>query len=74
MAEEKGISKRFLAHWQNIDTAVGQRALGPDKTVSGKVTETVNYAADRAKTFDEQKGISKYAWEVRQIQIPLDIA
>ena len=49
---------------QSLDTSVGQKALGPDQTVSGKVQSTLKGAQNRAKTIDEQKGISKVAHEV----------
>ncbi|KAI3611054.1 protein vip1 [Moniliophthora roreri] len=59
--QKRGISQRFLSYIQSIDTSLGARALGPEKTISGKVQETVNAATQQAKTIDEQKGISKTA-------------
>ncbi|KAG0704783.1 hypothetical protein DFH29DRAFT_981276 [Suillus ampliporus] len=60
---KQGISKRFLDYMHNLDTSVGQRALGPDRTVSGKVQSTLKGAHTRAMTIDEQKGYSKVAHE-----------
>ncbi|KAK7056619.1 hypothetical protein VNI00_002336 [Paramarasmius palmivorus] len=59
--QKRGISNRFLSYIQSLDTSLGARALGPEKTISGKVQETVNAATQQAKTIDEQKGISKTA-------------
>jgi hypothetical protein len=52
---------------RGLDTAVGQKALGPDRTMSGKVQSTLMGARTRAKTIDEQKGYSKIAHEVSRI-------
>ena len=67
--EQKGISKRFLDYFHNLDSTVGAKALGPDQTVSAKVHTTFTSAADRARTVDEQKGYSKTAHEVRITQL-----
>ncbi|PAV17269.1 hypothetical protein PNOK_0733300 [Pyrrhoderma noxium] len=61
--QQKGISKRFLDYFHNLDSTVGAKALGPDQTVSAKVHTTFTSAADRARTVDEQKGYSKTAHE-----------
>ncbi|KAI0051061.1 hypothetical protein FA95DRAFT_1554874 [Auriscalpium vulgare] len=58
---EKGISKRFLGYFQSLDTTVGSKALGPDQTISGKVTAALQSATQQARAVDEQKGISKGA-------------
>ncbi|KAI0768970.1 hypothetical protein BD413DRAFT_85803 [Trametes elegans] len=59
--KQRGISNRFLSYIQNLDTTLGAKALGPEKTISGKVQETLVNAAQQAKAVDEQKGISKTA-------------
>ena len=64
-ADEKGISKRFLNYFQSVDTSLGAKALGPDQTISGKVTSTLQNATQQARAVDEQKGISKSATDVR---------
>ncbi|KAG2758067.1 hypothetical protein P692DRAFT_20866978 [Suillus brevipes Sb2] len=60
---KQGISKQFLDYMHTLDTTVGQKALGPDQTMSGKVQSTLKDAHTRAKTIDEQKGYSKVAHE-----------
>ncbi|KAI0290113.1 hypothetical protein B0F90DRAFT_645190 [Multifurca ochricompacta] len=58
---EKGISKNFLGYFQSLDSSIGAKALGPDQTISGKVTSTIQTATQHAKAMDEQKGYSKVA-------------
>jgi len=58
---QKGISTRFLNYIKGLDQTVGAKALGPDKTVSGKIQETLSNATTQAKSVDEQKGYSKIA-------------
>ncbi|KAJ7081394.1 hypothetical protein B0H15DRAFT_855026 [Mycena belliarum] len=58
---KQGISKRFLSYLTTLDSTIGAKALGPDKTVSGKVVETVGAATQQARAVDEQKGYSKSA-------------
>ncbi|KAG6336874.1 hypothetical protein ID866_2232, partial [Astraeus odoratus] len=60
---KQGISKKFLSYIQGLDTSLGQRALGPEQTISSKVQSTFYQARDRAKSIDEQKGLSKVAHE-----------
>ncbi|KIJ14920.1 hypothetical protein PAXINDRAFT_169359 [Paxillus involutus ATCC 200175] len=60
---KQGISSKFLSYMSNLDKSVGERALGPDQTVSSKVQSTFKQAHTRAKTIDEQKGYSKVAHE-----------
>ncbi|CDO74572.1 hypothetical protein BN946_scf184771.g8 [Trametes cinnabarina] len=59
--KQRGISNRFLSYIQSLDTKLGEKALGPEKTISGKVQETLASATQQAKAVDEQKGISKIA-------------
>ena len=42
----------------------GAKALGPEKTISGKVQETLANATQQAKAIDEQRGITKTAGDV----------
>ncbi|KAH9986580.1 hypothetical protein BJV77DRAFT_1028544, partial [Russula vinacea] len=58
---EKGISNRFLNYFQSLDSSIGAKALGPDQTISGRVTSTIQTATQHARTVDEQKGYSKVA-------------
>jgi hypothetical protein len=59
--KKQGISQRFLSYFHSLDKTIGEKALGPEKTVSGKVQETVSSASQQARSIDEQKGISKVA-------------
>jgi hypothetical protein len=58
---KQGISKRFLSYMNSLDSAVGSKVLGPEKTISGKVQETAVQAQQQAKAVDEQRGLSKTA-------------
>jgi len=58
-----GISNKFLAYMTTLDKNIGQRALGSEQTISGKVQSTLKDAHTRAKSIDEQKGFSKTAHE-----------
>lgn len=62
---QRGISKRFLSYIQSLDTTLGQKALGPEQTISGKMQQTLAQGYEQAKTIDEQKGISTKATDVR---------
>jgi hypothetical protein len=46
------------------DKGIGERALGPEKTVSGRVQETASSLSQQARSVDEQRGISKTAHAV----------
>jgi hypothetical protein len=62
--DKQGISKQFLSYFQNLDKSVGERALGPDRTISGKVQSTVGRAVQQAKIVDEEKGYLKALQDV----------
>lgn len=70
---EKGISTRFLNYFQSLDASIGAKALGPDQTISGKLTSTIQTATQHAKTVDEQKGYTKVAGDyyTRALSSPL---
>ncbi|KAJ3002293.1 hypothetical protein NUW54_g5926 [Trametes sanguinea] len=63
--QQRGISNRFLSYIQSLDAKLGEKTLGPEKTISGKVQETLATATQQAKAVDEQKGITKTASDVR---------
>jgi hypothetical protein len=63
---KQGISKRFLDFFRGVDKSVGERALGPDQTLSHKLQTTVDDATQRAKVIDEEKGFSKLAQDYYQ--------
>ena len=48
----------------NIPIRVGEKVLGPEKTLSGKAQETLQSATQQAKAVDEQRGISRTATDV----------
>ncbi|KAF8334701.1 uncharacterized protein EI90DRAFT_2914835, partial [Cantharellus anzutake] len=52
--KKQGISAKFQNYIKQLDHGVGHRTLGPDQTVSGKVTSTV-------KELDEKKKFSQIA-------------
>ncbi|KAH7913433.1 hypothetical protein BJ138DRAFT_1171333 [Hygrophoropsis aurantiaca] len=60
---KQGISKRFVSYMQGLDASVGQRALGPQQTISSKVQSTLKDAHARAMSVDQEKGYSKVAHE-----------
>jgi TRAP-type mannitol/chloroaromatic compound transport system substrate-binding protein len=60
-AGKQGISKRFLSYFHSLDKSVGERALGPDQTISAKVQSTIDTATTQARAMDEQRGFSKIA-------------
>lgn len=68
--EKQGISQRFTEFFHSVDSSLGQRALGPDQTISGKVHSSVSGGIVHARTFDEQKGLSKTVGDVRTL-LPL---
>ncbi|PPR00451.1 hypothetical protein CVT24_004512 [Panaeolus cyanescens] len=61
MDKKQGISKRFLDYITTLDKKIGDKALGPEQTISGKLQTTVEDATQRARAIDEQKGFTKLA-------------
>jgi RNA recognition motif-containing protein len=59
--KKHGISNRFLSYITSVDKTVGAKVGGPDQTVSGKVQSALAGASTRARSMDEQRGISKQA-------------
>jgi hypothetical protein len=62
--DKRGISKRFLGYFQSLDSTLGQKALGPDQTISGKVQSSLSGGITQARAFDEQKGVTKKVGDV----------
>lgn len=62
---QQGISSRFLNFIQGLDKTAGEKAIGPEKTLSGKVYETVTpvvqQVSTQAREVDQQRGITKTA-------------
>ena len=65
--EKQGISKRFIDYFQSLDSTLGQKALGPDQTISGKVQSSVSGGISQAKAFNEQKGVTKKVGDVSSL-------
>ena len=63
--DKQGISSRFLSYFHSLDKSVGERTLGPDQTISGKLQSTVGKAVQQAKTVDEEKGYLRAVQDVR---------
>jgi len=61
MDKTHGISQRFLNYFRSVDSTIGERALGPQQTVSAKVQATVEQATQQARAIDQQKGYTKTA-------------
>lgn len=53
-----------------MDSTLGQKALGPDQTISGKVQSSVSGGISQARTFNEEKGVTKKIGDVRTV-LPL---
>lgn len=63
--EAHGISQKFLSYFHSMDKTIGERALGPQQTVSAKIQATVEHATQQARSIDQQKGYLKIANDVR---------
>jgi hypothetical protein len=57
--DQQGISKRFLNFMHSLDTSVGARTLGPEKTISGQIQQNVQAATQQVNEMDERQGYSK---------------
>jgi len=70
--KKQGISTRFLGFIRSIDSTLGEKALGPDQTISGKVQSSVSGGITQAKSFNEQKGVTKTVGDyyVRALETP----
>lgn len=92
--KQRGISRRFMGYIQQLDSTLGQKAVGPEQTLSGAVSgkvsqtfsstlssgvttkvsqtfsQTLTQARERAKSIDEQAGISSRAGDVRSFIHP----
>lgn len=71
--EKQGISKRFVDYFHSIDSTLGQKALGPDQTISGKVQSSVSGGISQARSFNEQKGVTKKVGDVSAL-LPLFVS
>jgi hypothetical protein len=69
MDTKHGISTKFLNYFQSLDKTVGERALGRDQTISGKLQSSVGSATQQARAMGEQKGFPKIANDYYQMAI-----
>jgi len=58
---KQGISSRFLSYMHSLDTGLGERLVGHDKTISGHVHTYVEAGTAKAREVDEKRGLSKVA-------------
>lgn len=58
MTDKQGISSRFLNFFNNLDKSVGNRVVGQDKTVSGKVNEGAAAVVAKTREVDQNRGVS----------------
>lgn len=55
---KQGISSRFLNFFNNIDSTVGNKVVGENQTVSGKIHEHAAAAVAKTREVDQSRGIS----------------
>lgn len=56
--DKQGISSRFLNFFNNIDSTVGNKVVGENQTVSGKIHEHAAAAVAKTREVDQSRGIS----------------
>lgn len=56
--DKQGISSRFLNFFNSIDHTVGQKVIGENQTVSGKVNEQASVVINKTKEVDQKQGVS----------------
>jgi len=71
--KKQGISKRCIDFFRSVDSTLGQRTLGPEQTISGRVQSSVSDGISQARSFDEQKGVTKKVGDyyVRALSTPV---
>ena len=84
LLDQKGISKRFLGYLNHLDTTLGAKVAGEGTTLSShvqtkvspivsdvhsRVSPVVSGGVNRARTLDEQQGISRTATSYYQTAI-----
>ncbi|KIR67658.1 hypothetical protein I314_02075 [Cryptococcus bacillisporus CA1873] len=55
---KQGISSRFLSFFNNLDSTIGNKVVGENKTVSGKIQEHAAAAVAKTREVDQSRGIS----------------
>lgn len=61
--KKQGISQRFVQYMSSLDTTLGSKIVGENKTVSGKVQELAGQGVEQARQVDQQRGLSARAQE-----------
>jgi hypothetical protein len=57
-AEKQGISSKFLDFFHSLDHTVGNKVIGEEKTVSGKLNEGAAAVVGKAREVDQNRGVS----------------
>ncbi|WWC66453.1 uncharacterized protein I206_100355 [Kwoniella pini CBS 10737] len=55
---KQGISARFLSFFNSLDSTVGNKVVGENKTVTGKINETAAAGVAKAREVDQHRGFS----------------
>ncbi|WWC99592.1 hypothetical protein V866_006496 [Kwoniella sp. B9012] len=55
---KQGISSRFLQFFNSLDQNIGNKVVGENKTVSGKINETAAAGVAKAREVDQHRGFS----------------
>ncbi|WWD17971.1 hypothetical protein CI109_102416 [Kwoniella shandongensis] len=55
---KQGISSRFINFFNSLDSTVGNKVVGENQTVSGKLTESAAVAVAKTREVDQSRGIS----------------
>ncbi|WVQ97184.1 hypothetical protein IAU59_004294 [Kwoniella sp. CBS 9459] len=55
---KQGISSRFLNFFNSLDATVGNKVVGENKTVSGKITESAAAGVAKAREVDQHRGFT----------------
>lgn len=58
LVDKQGISSRFLSFFNNLDSTIGNKVVGENKTVSGKIQEHAAAAVAKTREVDQSRGIS----------------
>ncbi|WRT64055.1 uncharacterized protein IL334_000983 [Kwoniella shivajii] len=55
---KQGISSRFLSFFNSLDSTVGSKVVGENKTVTGKINETAAAGVAKAREVDQHRGFT----------------
>lgn len=57
-SEKQGISSRFLDFFHSLDKQVGEKVVGEQKTVTGKINESAAAVVAKTREVDQNRGVS----------------